>query len=261
MSNRIRAVIHQINELNNELEKMRPEFEELWNKLVSSAGFPEFVKMEDVIERILLFHYCEMPGIGPIASIAGEIQKVARDLEDKFDTLFQDSERISALAFKHKHDKASIRPYLRWIFESLLKYLRMFNDNAKFTSTRADQQIYQILGYLHIVTRVHSILRERKILKKLDFQTFDPIGLGQALLLYTFKVKRDTFEDSPELQSHFIVKVRQNWSTGVEMFKLFRCFTDLQLSTSVKKLIPNGVSLPRIYLEISLTVIIKTVTF
>ena len=96
-----KKIISQINELNNELEKMRPEFEEIWNKEIIQ-NTQKWVTMEEFITQML-----ETSVVLPRTSIGEQLA------EENFPSLF-DGYRILS-----PHTKRTIQPYLRWLFKQI----------------------------------------------------------------------------------------------------------------------------------------------
>ena len=104
---RIQRIIHNINELNNELEKLRPEFEELWNNYVASKEISDkWVKLENFISAFIT-----------IGDVLGYSQ-VSTRLINQFPGLFDGSRLLSP------HTKGTLQPYLRWTVQQTIKIIK-----------------------------------------------------------------------------------------------------------------------------------------
>ena len=179
-----KKIINQINELNSELEKLRPEFEEFWNtRVVKSTEIQvDWITMENFITQIV-----ETSLVIPRSPWGDKLS------EDCFPPLFKSRYLI------YPHTRKSLKPYLRWIFQQILKT----GNSTLFPHD--PHSVWQWIDELVVMTRIHSILKERKILNKFhyDYQRLDKDGLYHILVKYKIDGTNKSFEVAPELENRF----------------------------------------------------------
>ena len=183
---RINEIVFQINELNNELEKLRLEFEELWNAHVAlffclKPG--DWVTMENFIGAFAV-----------LGNVVGD-SYISRGLLSQFPGLFENKNLNSP------HTKRTMQPYLRWVIQRTIEFIKEFRETNQESDLAGKLMSYE-LPDLYLLTRIHSILKDKKKLRREDYdhQT-SPHHFYNKLIRYkiddfTFK----SFEENPEAE-------------------------------------------------------------
>ena len=183
---RTTKIIQQINELNSELEKLRPEFERLWNEILNVRADSRSIRqrtMEDMIEEIL------ETNLMPVSNLANNFSRKF------FPSLFEDD---GSRVFRFPHTKRTLQPYLKWAFQILIHYMK--TENTRHPSFLL--HVWRRYSELAILTRIHSILKEKKLLRgqDIDHQKFIFEAFRNMISTYRIVEPIADFENKPELE-------------------------------------------------------------